>query len=352
MKKIFISLLCLILCACGKPKDESITLTEAHKKFKKICAEENLSMRMFPLSKTVWIYIPLKVSLFSTKSTGDEPKITNTYKNRYKVNYLESTFDKQTFSIDYDIGPSRAYDINYGYGSSYSQEFYSAYQKVLQNILRAYFDIKPSEKTQISVNLAENKIESKPINDYEKKSGAPDFFVVVIADINGGIETQTLFYLEDHKRTTTQSIPPDEANKRFIMEPAGSPKIINDEKGTHLKIHEITWPEFLSKQIKMRVQFLYQYSEFAPEQNIALSIANTAALTFKTYNYGYYDSLILNDLKDTKQKIYTPAEINELKKNLKEAETKGRYQTIKFDPKTFSPKSADEETKTEKTDKP
>lgn len=313
---------------------------EKKKLFRKLQAINQAGYKITVLNNTVWVYVPTKKPLFATRATLEDPQTTNKYKDRYSLNFLDTRYNKenQQFHIEYDISPARIYDIDYGYGSSSSEEYSRLSQAILQGIISSYYDVTevtededPDAGGLITLNLANGTIENSQRKGYRRKTHAPDFFVITIADIINGIETISILYLDDYKKMMSQAIPPDEFYKRYITDYRGSTKIINDIRGKHLDIREITWPEFMTKQIKNRIQFKYRYSDFKPEDEPLNEIPKLIAETMKAYDYQNYETIFLDNLRDENNKTLSRTEINSLiTESNKSAEPAGKYHTIKF----------------------
>jgi hypothetical protein len=87
---------------------------------------------------------------------------------------------------------------------------------------------------------------------------APEFFVLVLSDINIGLDYSLTANIMDIKRSAAGGIPWNEANKRYVIGFEQSADAKGDVRGEHLKTYDLKLPEFLSRQIIQRVRMLFQ----------------------------------------------------------------------------------------------
>lgn len=263
------------------------TLTEAEKKFNRICQEDyNFTPVVFRLTNTVWIYIPLEQNIFEFKVSDKGPSSSAEASKSFAINYLEGTFTDRMFDIHYDIGPVKKYAKDPGYSSAYSEEFQKRQRGILTAIYRSYSEL--------------------PL-DKRSPDHAPDFFVVVIADIKTGLETQTLFYFPDFKRAMTDTFFYEEFTRRTVSEdPTGDAAILGDTAGRHLKPYEVTFPDFLAKQALFRIRYKFQRSDFPPQGNVNDTIAGVVTETVKNYEFTDYAGIKTEDLLRGESKEYKP----------------------------------------------
>lgn len=272
------------LASCSKVTPPKIRpVTEAHQKFVTMCREEyKLPAVAEALKHTVWIYVPLQDNLMQLAATPDGPHKSGNSEERPAVKYLESSYDNRRFLITHDIRPEKTYAQSQGYKMDYTSAYRLTSQHILTAVSRAYF----------------------------QAADAPQFFVVVTADVKNGVEIENIFYLEDLKRyMTMESIPQEEFLKRNIYEVKGKTDWIGDTAGRHLAHTEITMPEFLAKQIATRINFKYQKSSFPPSADTRAEILNVVAETFKNYNFTDFNYVELHDIATGRTETVSPAEI-------------------------------------------
>lgn len=274
----------LSLAGCLPPSPPVQSLSEAGQKFLKICQEElklNVLTRAYP--HTLWIYLPAEQRLIDYKSTQDGPTKSKEAAENFVINYLDTYFSAEAFHIEYDIRKSIQYPVSYGYTSIYTDDYQEIQSQILTSLHRSYSGLGIETDKEPGANT------ERP----------PDFIVLVAADIKTGIEIVSLFYYEDFKRAMTDptSMPQDEFAKRNVTELQGQDSIIGDDRGKHVDYHDITWPEFVSKQIRQRVRFKYQHSDFKPTEDIEEEIMTIVAETIKAYNFTDFQTIKLYNLE-------------------------------------------------------
>jgi len=287
-KPRFVTLLIIplfVIVGCSKLSPPPVqTLSEAEKKFNQICQEEyNFTPVVFRLTNTVWIYIPLEQNIFEFKVSDKGPSSSTQASKSFAINYLEGQFANGQFMIQYDIGAVKKYAKDPGYSTSYTEEFQKKQRGILTAVFRAYAEL-PTDKRSPDM--------------------APDFFVLVIADIKTGLETKTIFYFPDFKRAMTDQFFYEEFTRRTVSDdPIGQNHIIDDRNGAHLNPTEITLPEFLAKQIVFRIRYKFQRSDFPPDGDIREEITKIISETLANYNFRDSESIELEDLTTGEKKI-------------------------------------------------
>ena len=265
-----------ILTAAGcfkMPHEKLLDLSEADQKFLQICREEykiNVVTKSF--AQTLWVYAPFPHEIISLKASENEEAAPNEPKlvEKYLINYINGEFKDKTLSLDYDINYSKNYTQDYGFSNQYTDEYKTLQRNILTALSRAYSEAQ------------------KP----------PSFLVIITADIIRGIRTKMIVYFPDLKRAMTDAAFTEEYTRRAVAEyPRGDPQLLGNETGENLDFHEITWREFLAKQIIFRVQTKYQLSSFAPNGKPVDEILKITAETFQAYNFTDFHSIVLHDLK-------------------------------------------------------
>ncbi len=276
--KHLLLLFCFLLTGCSKINTVAVnTLSQAEEKFITICQEEyNFTPVVFRLPNTMWIYIPLAQNIFEFKASDKGPSSSAEASKSFAIHYLDGKFKDSQFVIQYDIGPVKKYAKDPGYSSSYTEEFQTKQRGILTAVYRAYGGL-PADR--------------------ESPEKAPDFFVLVMADIKTGLETTTLFYFPDFRRAMSDNFFYEEFTRRTISEePTGHTNILGDTTGRHLDPQEINFPEFLAKQIVFRIRYKFQRSDFPPEGQIADEIAAIVQETVGNYGFKDFDGVRLENL--------------------------------------------------------
>ncbi len=295
---IFLCFYCslILLWGCYKlPAEKTLPLNEAHQKLIKLCREEyKTGIIVKPFPNTVWIYLPVAEGFMQLKANDDGPKTSNEAKETRTINFLDGKFENGVFKIQHDITLAQTYAKDYGYGNTFTEKYQNQQRDILTAISRVYNQVEPTHST-----AAAQKV--------------PDFFILVGADIVNGIETQTMFTFPDLKRVMTDAFFQDEYTKRNIMDyPKGDTKIIGDWKGTHLKTYEMTWGEFLSKQMVHRIHSKYERSAFPPTGTDQEEILKIVAEALTAYHFQGFQSVELNDLHNKKINRVAHAQMQKL----------------------------------------
>ena len=314
MGRTAIGLTLLFISGCGQPvkAPEAKTLSAAQQKFLDICAQEHslkVNTKSFP--HTFWIYLPVEHRLVDYKSTQDGPKKSKERSEKFVANYIDAVYKNGAFEIEYDISKSTSYPISYGYSSIYTDEYQQTQTKILGAFYRAYAGLK--ENLQDQEKSFEEKAESYEdfFKGLEKENKPPEFVVLIIADVQKGLEIMSLFSFEDFflAMVDPQVMPQEEFSRRNISDLRGQDTVIGDYQGTHVNYEDITWPEFLAKQIVNRVRFQYQYSDFKPEEDHEEELLRIVAQTTGTYHYTDFSAVNLYDLATKTPYRFTPDQL-------------------------------------------
>lgn len=97
---------------------------------------------------------------------------------------------------------------------------------------------------------------------------APDFFAVVAADTNNGVDYTMVGNLLDVKKTSAGFIPWTEANRRYVIKVEQIPEAKGDLIGKHLAAYEISMGDFLAAQITQRIRGMFQDSDLKQYQKV------------------------------------------------------------------------------------
>ncbi|MCK4882588.1 MAG: hypothetical protein KAS92_06160 [Candidatus Omnitrophica bacterium] len=314
--KQFILTLCglglfMSLSGCEVPAPKALTPSEAHHKLVSILKEENgINVVTKEFKNALWIYLPLEESFLQLKAnTKPAAAPSSTPESKTTVHFLDVEFNGQDFVIRYDIGPAKKYAKDPGYQSLASEAFQTNQRYILTAISRAYasFEEIPdedrlAERVEGDIDFldhAKNADHKRMVHSYVKTDRAPNIFVIVMADIENGIESRIFLHLKDLRRAATDATFHEEYAKRVISDhPFGDPAIVGDQAGAHVDFHEITIPEFLAKQIVFRVNFKYTRSAFPPSDDSVAEILKAAATTVASYDFKEFSAVELQDLSN------------------------------------------------------
>ena len=331
MKKILIFIIITFFLTSCAPQEKPLTLNEAHQKFITLCQEEyKFDVKVFPLKNTIWIYLPTDKLFYDYKATEPKPVAEKKAEDKFKVNFLDVQFENNSFVVSYDISKIKQYPSkDPGYASNNSEDFSQKYRGIFTAILRAYFDVKETETASFAFDRELKATPPQKIQAYIKKSGIPEFFVIVIADIKTGLKVEYIANLEDYKKYANNALPYEEYSQRLIYQMTGDIGLTNDAEGKNLKTREITWSEFLTKQIINRINFKYGQSQFTPSENVEKEITQAIGETIIFYDFDDFDAAILKNLGQDKTQTIQKSQIKESVS--KETDpSRGRFHVIQF----------------------
>lgn len=259
---------------CHKNPPPVTELNDAHEKLNQLLINEssiNPVIKTFP--NTLILYVPVDFELFETRAARTDTMSETKPSQKRQINFLETSFEGKTINIQYDIALVNSYPKFLGYTSAYTDAFSRLHNKILFAISRSYSDL-------------------------ENDRHPPDFFQMLIVDIKNGVGIKNIFYLKDLLRVMTNTLPQEEYIKRYITEMIGDTKLINNTTGRGLDVEEITWPEFIAKQITHRINFKYTRSSFPPTKSNEDEILAAVQAAIQAYDFKDVKGIELTDLKN------------------------------------------------------
>ena len=298
----------LVLIGCSEKLEQKYTVTEAQKVFQTKCLKDfNMHVRTRQVGGTFWIYLPIKDPIFDYEVQKPKPPGGQPSPNKFVVNFTDGKFKNGVFLFEYDIiDKKKSKDEDYGFSSSYTD----SYVKNQNNLFTAVYEVFFNTKAKPHEIL-------------------PQFFVIVITDIKKGIETRATFYLDDFVRFMSGAIPYDEYVKRFLSDRKGSPSMIGDETGSHIRYSNITMSEFLTRQIVNRISFKFQYSDFPPGESYDNAIVGIIADTLRYYKFNDFTNIRLNNIRLSKKYLFDKSQLVNFGED-KPKENQGRLIHITF----------------------
>ncbi len=292
---IFIFYLGLSLSGCYKVLPPITTKNQATKYFEKICKEEyNLPVTSHFAGRTLIVYVPINKTLFRLEAAKPDPFKNDTVQDKMTILYQDVAFDGKALDVKYDIRPLKSYPNDLGYTAAADETLQKMSTNLINAVYRSFADIKDDPKATLE----------------EKR---PEFIHIYLADIINGIQYEYLLYFEDYIESAQQVLAYDEFAQRNVYEITGNRNIIGDSLGQHLEIKSVTWPEFIRRQIKHRINYKYTRSSFPPSENTEQEILKAVEATMHAYDYKIYETVDLHDLYKNATTHYTREEINEFK---------------------------------------
>ncbi len=309
--KFFATLLlsAFVFASCSQKIEPKFTVTEAQKKFEDKCLKDfNLHVRTRQVNHTFWVYLPIKEPIFDYEVQKEKPPSDSKNPSKFTVNFADGKFKNGTFSFEYDIvDKKKSKEEDYGFTSSYTD----SYSKIQNNIFTVISDV--FFNTKVSSNEQDIK-----------------FLVVIITDIQKGIETKMTFYLQDFMQYMSGALPYEEYAKRFLADQKGSVSMIGDEIGSHIKYSDVAMEDFLTKQIVNRIRFKFTRSDFPPTTDDDTAIVGLAADALRYYHFENFDHVGLNNLRLDKKYLFGKAQLVNFSED-KPKKTPGRLVRIHFD---------------------
>lgn len=308
LKRIVILLLCLFIAGCFPKTPEVRTLSEGEQKLERLLHDDmKLDVTIRPQGDTLYLYAPMETNLHAIKSSPYPPPMTHNYRNVLEVNHVETRYENRTFYVDYDIAVNRAYPIeDPGVLTATSREFQQLSQKILKAVLSAFGDL----------------------DGKDGKDTGPEFIVVVIVNIKSGIHTKLTFHFEDYRKIQANALAFEESRIRILQQMLGDKNLIDDRTGKNLDYKEITWGDFLARQIKNRINFMIPKTK-----DINADINETVnTLTYQTlsaYDFDGYDNVVFRDLRDETIETLQKEELEKYKEQVQEPE-QGRIYNLRF----------------------
>lgn len=288
---------CLILClcvlvslvGCYKSPLPITELSEAHEKFEQICEEDyNLKPVIQHFPNTMYVYVPIHFDLLKTNATKVDPFENPQSDIKRQINFIETTFSNEQFSIQYDISNINIYPKILGYGSAYTDRFSALHNNLLSSLSRAYGDL---DDDQIPMN----------------------FIIIMIIDVRNGIGIKSTFYFKDLQMVMTQALPQGEYAKRYMTEMVGDENFVDNALAKNLDFHDITWPEFIAKQITYRINFKYGRSSFPPSESDTKEILSIVYDATRAYDFEDFEKVKLKNLADENVLLFDKEQLETFK---------------------------------------
>ena len=314
--------------------------SEPEKRLIEICQQDyQLTVTTRRVGQTLWVYAPVEEPFFYIKVSDEGPQPAQPPTEAMTIHYLEGDFDQeaQAFHLRYDIGLAKKGSPDYGYGMQYSDQFSNMQRYLMTAAGRAYGDTErragqDGEYERVDgdvdyLDSGENYQHKRLVHSYVKTQRVPDFLVLVVADVKTGLEARCYVYLPDLKRGMTDQTFGEEYTRRIVRDnPVGQTDIIGDTTGAHLKMYDLSWSEFLSRQIVYRVRFKYQQSDFPPGDDPQAEIMRVVAATLGAYPWKNFQEIQLDNLAEGKRYSYSKDDLAAYAKD--EDGRRGNLQTI------------------------
>ncbi|MDD4900352.1 MAG: hypothetical protein PHT31_03005 [Candidatus Omnitrophica bacterium] len=266
------------ICGCTSSTTPTYLKEDIPKAVQDICKKEyKIDVVVKQIGTTLWIYMPVGQLL---------EKNPQKFTEKFTILSDDVQYQQKSFEITYHIKPHPDREKTNDY--KYSKDVLDKVNDIWMVLRRVIFSTEASDK-------------------------APQFFYLVVADTKNtfdifgqkfGLEIEQLTYYPDFKKVFYGLISITEYQHRSIQESDKIPaeEIINDTQGEHLKYREITMAEFLTKQIKQRLELKFEKPEVGRNIDIDKEIENLSSLTLKIYDFRDFNEVELHNLA-TKNRI-------------------------------------------------
>lgn len=259
---IFIILLSLLGCSSSTaPSFQRESITTAIQDISK--KEYGIDVKAKLFGHTLWVYLPIEELL--TKKDKAE-----TFPERFQIKENTSELNGPVLKVGYSIEAVSEKQVPQEYG--YDKKAIEKINNVWKVLRRVLFSMERSRESE------------------------PQFCCIVIADIKKGIVSRELFYYPDLKKVSYGFISWGEYQHRTVNESYLSPEAFGDKEGSFLMYGDITFREFIPKQIMHRVKLKFQKPEVENNADIDKEIRKIAEYTLKTYNFSDFSTLELDNL--------------------------------------------------------
>ena len=292
---------------CSWMKEKPYTPREAEVKLAAFCQKEgNATIATRIVDKTQWIYLPVSEPIFGLKPSSDTGAKPERKATPFALLSLDGAFNQdKKFAYTYDIVPDVLPGEAASYGMNYSEIYAKKKQLLYQGLQETFFNVKEAD--------------------------APQFFVIVIADIVQGIATKNTLYLRDLKEFMTGAIY-EEYYLRELSEVIGDKNLMGDKNGRSLSYAAVSWSGFLTEQIKNRIRYKFTQSDFKPKSAPDREIVSIAANAIRLYPFQDFTGLYLYNRREKKEQIFTKDQLKAFEEKASWEEEKGRLTTIHYRP--------------------
>jgi hypothetical protein len=272
--------LSLILCfvaGCSSSTTPTYSKADVDKTIERILKDEyRIKVKSRLVGQTLWVYVPLEDIL-------EKDKKPEKYPERFRISENENELNSGYLILNYLIKPvpERQKKQEYKFSKA-SMEKIGNVSEVLRRVI---LSMDPKARDGIK------------------------FFYLVAADIKNAFEIRELIYCRDMIKVVYKFISPGEYHHRVAYDSRQSFKIVGDKEGRHLNYKNITMGEFITQQIKHRINLKFQKPEAKQGADIDKEIAGIIIETLKIYAFRKVDSAELNNLVTQNKIILKQAEI-------------------------------------------
>jgi len=241
-----------------------------------ICKEEyKLDIKVRLTGSTIWIYLPIPEGILEK---ADKPQKSI---ERFSIRENDIALENSLLTSKYLIKPipeeEKLQEMKY------KKETFEKVSNVWKALRRVIFSMEEPEKN------------------------SPKIFSIITADIKNGFYIQEIFYYLDFKKVSYGLISWGEYQHRTIQETEVLPEIIGDISGDALDYRDITFTDFILKQIRHRIRLKFQKPEAEKNVDIDKEILKIIRHTLNLYEFKDFSTLELDNLLTGKKIIFNRA---------------------------------------------
>lgn len=259
-KIIYILLTCL-LCACAIETSPTYNIENVAQGLQKIINNEyKMDCKVVLTGQTLWIYLPIKERIIVEADAKEEKP--REYTKSYDINSVNGDYGYGILKFSFDIQKARN-AAKETQSTKYNPKLFEKMNQVLRSIRRIFFSFK-------------------------RHANEPKFFVLVIADIENGIELTDVTYIDDLKKASYEMISWVEYRYRTVEDIQLAPQAIADIEGEHLKLYDVDMARFLIAQIKQRIRYKFAGAESKQDMDINKEVLKVIKYVLSVYQFKDY----------------------------------------------------------------
>lgn len=253
-----------LFLGCSSSTAPTFLKEDIDKAIRDICRDEyKIDVKARWAGSTLWIYLPLEDIL----EKSNKPQ---KFLERFSIEQNKQIFRKGYLWLEYLI--KTVPEQEKSQDEKYSEAALKKVSSVWRVIRRTLFSMETSKEKE------------------------PEFICFVTTDVKNGFSLIELVYYPDLKKVSYDFISFREYQHRSIQETQVSPQIISDKDGSRINYREISFEEFIGRQIQFRIKLKFQKPEVTKDADIDKEILKIISYTLKAYGYKDFSGAELNNL--------------------------------------------------------
>lgn len=251
----------LLLAGCSSSTAPSYVTGNVAQALEDTCKKEfDLDLKVKVVGSTLWVYLSAEDVLREAKKPKKILKLFEIKENKHE-------FVQDIIKSEYSVDPIPEKEEFNPY--EYDEKVSEANDRILRTLFRILSSAKESPRSPIH------------------------FTCLVTADIKNGFFIRQTIYNTDMKKAFYGLLSPAEFHHRIPQETQANAEIINDKEGKFIDYHDITWQEFITEQIKNRIQLKFEKPEVKNDADIDKEIVKIVANTIKIYEFEDFSTVEL-----------------------------------------------------------